>query len=562
MPDLSHRPTRYVTFALTAVAVAAGSANALDIGIGTGHDVAAVKKENEQLRAQMRALLAQQREATASTLAASRASAHTSAVRAAAAASASRSRSAQLNCGTFPDQAAAQRAWLAHPAARAALDGDRDGRACEQLKTAGLPITTRVVAGPPHVVRLQAAPVRPALQVLPKVPSKAQIVASGRHFGLATETTEESDSLQRSVGRNATLQGFYEGWNAGYDRNRVISSWRRGQVPVMTWESRDLSATSKTDYSLRRIINGSFDAYLTKYARDVKQLGLPLVIRFDHEMNGNWYRWSEFEDKPYDNKVGEYAAAWRHVHDVFEAQGANQHVVWLWSPNRVDNLGRYPAIDGYYPGDRYVDWVGMTGYFRPGDKVATFSGTYDKTLAELRRVAPRKPILLAEVGATDTGAKKAAWATSFFAGLQRNPDVAGFIWFNYAVTDMNETTTGVTNDWRINSTPQVRQAVAAGLKASGYGREPGKRAVLVPRAAAALTAVPALRTPAPAPLPGPTGVTVTAVPVSREPESRIRSTRPAAPTDTATASGTSVTVTPPPGGSRVARALSSAGASS
>ena len=46
---------------------------------------------------------------------------------------------------------------------------------------------------------------------------------------------------------------------------------------------------------------------------------------------------------------------WKHVHDIFEAEGANQYVIWVWSPNIINNL---PAtlqsqsnLAGLYPGD-------------------------------------------------------------------------------------------------------------------------------------------------------------------------------------------------------------------
>jgi mannan endo-1,4-beta-mannosidase len=138
----------------------------------------------------------------------------------------------------------------------------------------------------------------------------------------------------------------------------------------------------------------------------------------------------------------------------------------------------------------------MTGYYRPGDREASFAATYDETLAELRRVAPGKPILLAEVGATEDGGKKVGWVESFFPGLSANPDVTGFVWFNHAVTDA-----GHTNDWRLNSSPSVFESVAEGLEASGYGRERGKSAVLLPRTISEPppAAVPAAAPPTPAP---------------------------------------------------------------
>src|SRR5690606_7302020 len=75
-----------------------------------------------------------------------------------------------------------------------------------------------------------------------------------------------------------------------------------------------------------------------------------------------------------------------------------------------------------------------------------------------------KPILLAEVGASEVGAEKPAWITSLFEGLASpdNDDVIGVAWFNLTVTS---TVRGelVTNDWRVNSTSASLEAFATGL---------------------------------------------------------------------------------------------------
>lgn len=467
MPDLSHRPTRYAVAAVSLVALAAATASTLDVRLGRDPALAAAKKEAAQLEERLRDLRRQRHQKPRAVR--DSAPAETSS----RGAPSSLQTNGSLSCTSYPHQEAAQQVFTADPIRFAVLDGDGDGRACEQLKSEAAPPGTRIVGEPPAPPQNELVP---AGRQLPETPTKAEIVVSGQHFGLAAATTEEFDSLEYGLARDATLHGYYRGWDTDYDEDRVIASWQRGEIPVMTWESRPLAnLADTTDYSLHRIASGAFDDYLTTYAREITALGLPLIIRFDHEMNGNWYRWSEF-DSPYGNHPGDYIAAWRRVHDVFQAQGANDHVVWLWSPNRVDNLGRFPAIDNYYPGPGYVDWVGMTGYYRPGDREASFAATYDKTLAELRRVAPGKPILLAEVGATEDGGNKVGWVQSFFPGLAANPDVTGFVWFNHAVTDA-----GHTNDWRLNSSPSVFESTAEGLEASGYGRERGKRAVLVPR---------------------------------------------------------------------------------
>lgn len=387
-------------------------------------------------------------------------------------------------CSSFPNREAAQAFWDADPATYADWDGNGNGLVCEQLRSQTPEIVTvprkvtRVVWGGMAPPRERSAP--PPQETItapvakPTAPPRDTILASRQHFGLFAATTEEYDGLEATLARDTTMQGWFQGWDSDFRPERVNSAWSRGEIPHLTWESRPLSGGDPVvDYSLASIIAGEHDEYLHRYARDIKANGLPLVIRFNAEMNGDWYRWAE-ANLDYDNAEGSYIAAWRHVHDIFGAHGANELVLWLWSPNRIDNIWRLPSIDNYYPGDDYVDWVGLTGYYRPEDEAPTFDSTYTATLDELRKVAPGKPIIISEAGATESDGHKLEWVEDFFPGLARNPDVIGFGWFNYVVTDEGET-----NDWRIQSSPDVTDAFRAGLYATGYGRDRGKQPTLI-----------------------------------------------------------------------------------
>ena len=487
MPDLTHRPSRYLTAVVVAAALAGTAVTTLQVRLGADPRLAAAQEQNAQMRREVERMkgLHTERDSRPVRRATVPVAFHAPAqavvakagpVKAAAAVAVARPSQSggPADCARYQDQESAQRAFVANRVALAAMDGNRNGKACEQLKDSAAARTGLPTRPEPVSPRPQPAP--PAGPVLPTAPTKADILASGMHFGMSTGTTEEFGTLEASLRRQADMTGYFAGFDTGFDRDRVVAAWTAGQIPVMTWESRPLeTAGDTTDYSLQRITGGAFDDYLTTYARAVAALGLPVVIRFDQEMNGNWYRWGEFEN-PLIHK-GDYIAAWRHVHDIFQAAGANSSAIWLWSPNRIDNIGRFPGIADYYPGADYVDEVGMTGYLRSEDKQAmTFAGTYNRTLAELRRVAPGKPLLLSEVGATEDGGHKAAWLATFFPGLLANPDIAGFVWFDYAITS-----NGHTNDWRLDSTPASFAAFAQGLTASGYGLDVGKRLTLRPR---------------------------------------------------------------------------------
>jgi hypothetical protein len=176
----------------------------------------------------------------------------------------------------------------------------------------------------------------------------------------------------------------------------------------------------------------------------VRTLNLPVAISFGHEMNGNWYPWGTEQATP-----AEFVAAWRHIHNVFTRAGAT-NVIWVWNPNNIFPVPQV-KLKPYYPGDAYVDWAGITGYFAT-DGPQTFATLYRPTIDEIRHFT-RKPILIAETS-VQTGPAEVACVSHLLSSVTRHHDVLGFIWFDYSKGGV---------DWRVESRPILREAMTKGL---------------------------------------------------------------------------------------------------
>ncbi|TWX41077.1 hypothetical protein ES689_04035 [Frigoribacterium sp. ACAM 257] len=311
-------------------------------------------------------------------------------------------------------------------------------------------------------------------------PSLADIISpESRYFGLYTAQSpfswSEFDDVTTKIDAQPNMAGYFQGFDQEFNATAVNRSWAKGDLPFLTWESRPIAAANDAvvdpDYELSKIIDGEFDEYLTRWADALVANGLPLAIRLDHEMNGNWYPWAEGVNG---NETGEYVTMWKHVHDLFEARGANELVAWVWAPTRVEGVPTknrtVEYTDSLYPGDDYVDWVGMTGYLRNSVETpqsGDFDGTFGKTLAQLRQITT-KPIILAEMGAAELGttrdAQKPRWIDSLFAELARpeNDDIIGFAWFNLTATTVSSGSY-LTNDWRITSRQDSLEAFRRGI---------------------------------------------------------------------------------------------------
>jgi mannan endo-1,4-beta-mannosidase len=329
-------------------------------------------------------------------------------------------------CWDFPFQQDAQAAYAADLADPSGLDGapganNDDGMACEDLLVdPARPLSVAVGA---------------AVEPLPVTPELAAIKAPAQtYFGVFTEqspgTMSEIDLITTNVEKVPNSLTFFAGWDTPFRADHVLTCWKRGMLPIISWESRPLTTPMgadsnnavAADYTLANIINGQFDAYIDQWATDAKTLGLPIALRFNHEMNGYWYPWSEQANG---NSPGEYVRAWRHVHDRFTAIGAT-NVVWIWSPNVISAVKNI-SLAKLYPGDAYVDWSGLSGYYRravPG-AVPSFTNTFGASLTALRAAA-KKPIFITEVGVTENGGNKPAWIKSMFTSLPAHPDIIGF----------------------------------------------------------------------------------------------------------------------------------------
>lgn len=273
----------------------------------------------------------------------------------------------------------------------------------------------------------------------------------------------ETEAFGTAAGTSPALTLWFLDWETAFPTAGVQQAVRGGAVPVLAWEPTTAEAGSSTtdlpEYRLAEISAGRHDDYIRQFARAAAEVCLPVVLRPAAEMNGNWHPWAEGVNG---NQPGEFVEAWRHVHDIFQAEDAT-NVTWLWNPNVV-GLGSTP-IAGLYPGDEYTDWVGLDGYnwgtTQTWSRWESFAEVFDASLVELVALTTR-PVLIGEVASSEVGGDKAAWIADMYASIEAQPAIRGFIWFEYD----KET------DWRIVSSPEAEAAFARGAASEAIAGAP------------------------------------------------------------------------------------------
>jgi Glycosyl hydrolase family 26 len=277
-------------------------------------------------------------------------------------------------------------------------------------------------------------------------------------FGVGTPggplAAAELGEVTALAGEAPSIILSYKDFNQTAPLTELEAVRARGALTLLTWEPWAWGGgTDQPAYALDRITAGDFDPYLRQWGQELAGWGHPVMLRFGHEMNGNWYPWSEQVNG---NSTGDYAAAWRHVHDVVTTAGAT-NITWVWNPN-VPYWGSTP-LTGLYPGDGYVDAVALDGYnwgtSASWSTWVTPSQLFGEGLSQIRTLAPGKQILIAETSSAEQGGSKADWNTALISYLASQGDVTAAIWFHF-----NKET-----DWRINSSTLSAEALKQALAA-------------------------------------------------------------------------------------------------
>jgi mannan endo-1,4-beta-mannosidase len=256
------------------------------------------------------------------------------------------------------------------------------------------------------------------------------------------------------VGKEPNLVGYYSGWAQPFEMSFAENMYRHGLIPFVQIDP--------TLASVSAIAAGDDDNYLRVYADSVRTYGHAVVIGFGHEMNGTWYLWG-YRHTP----APTFVAAWRHIVTLFREQGAD-NVHWLWTI-QADQSGTGP-IKSWWPGNGYVDWVGIDGYYnKPSD---TFDSVFGKTIHQVHQLTD-KPILLSET-AVARGANQVANILGLFNGMARYQTL-GLVWFDkdesHQAMAQGDPADGH-QDWRLEDNPQAEHAFrfeVSGLRLTSVG---------------------------------------------------------------------------------------------
>jgi beta-mannanase len=116
------------------------------------------------------------------------------------------------------------------------------------------------------------------------------------------------------------------------------------------------------------------------------------------------------------------------------AEAKADNVIWVWNPNEKS----FPDFKWnneilYYPGDEYVDIVGLTGYntgtYYQGELWRSFTDIYNPLYQKMERMS-EKPLIITEFSSSSVGGNKEEWVKNMFANIDKYPRIKVAIWWN------------------------------------------------------------------------------------------------------------------------------------
>lgn len=252
-------------------------------------------------------------------------------------------------------------------------------------------------------------------------PTPTSTLLWGAYVGDGTNDLLNFETL---VGKPVNLYADFEGWSNSFPSALSSKVGQKGKTLIIFWEP---------SFGYDSIINGSKDAYITQFASAAKTYNYPVILVPFDEMNLNEEAWGYGVNN---NTAEKFKTAWIRIHNLFATATNVKFGIAYNNESWPDVSGN--KFNDYYPGDAYVDYVGVDG-FNFGDPWIGFGQIFDTAISTLNTF--NKPIIIFST-ASIAGSQKASWITEGLGNhIKTYSNVIGWVWFNQ----------GGTPNWLVNS---------------------------------------------------------------------------------------------------------------
>ncbi len=293
------------------------------------------------------------------------------------------------------------------------------------------------------------------------IPSKLGIYVGAFPDMGSTEdsvTIERLKDFENITGQKPVWVYFSNNWfgKIEFPKKEVEIIKEFGSIPFIRIMPRSDFSDNKADpvYTLQRIIDGKFDSELKRWILDAKQYCSPLMVEFGTEMNGDWFPWCGYYNGKDPKK---FRDAYIHIIKMFRKAGVDNvtfvfHVNYDSSPEESWN-----TMPAYYPGDEYIDWIGMSiyGAQTPKDEWINISEIFNVAYKEMSEISSKKPLAIFEFGVVEDK-RKPEWLKEFFKLIRQNKynRIKGISYWHSSWENEDKTISNM----RLDSSPESLEA--------------------------------------------------------------------------------------------------------
>lgn len=290
---------------------------------------------------------------------------------------------------------------------------------------------------------------------------------SGRHvlfghqdslaYGVQWEKETYRSDVKDVTGSFPAVYGWDIGWlekdspenldGVSFDlmRESIKRSFQRGGVTTISWHMiNPVTGGSHSDNSapaVHQIIPGGaqhalFKTYLDKFVAFneslvVDGIQVPIIFRPWHEHNGEWFWWGKGPASEQD-----YIALWRFTVDYLRNEKQQRNLIIAFSPDRsrtdIENFAQ-DYLYGY-PGDAYVDVIGLDNYWDLGHPANETPAdeqlrNFTRSLAALSKIATEKNKISALTeGGSEAIPNPQFWTDIILKGINADSDAQKISW--------------------------------------------------------------------------------------------------------------------------------------
>lgn len=232
-----------------------------------------------------------------------------------------------------------------------------------------------------------------------------------------TVTAGRIESFEDLAGKEIVWAYFSNNWKdkIEFPADSVAVIHDAGKIPFIRLMARSGFDEGGPDkkYTMANILAGDFDSELEQWADNAKDTGINLLAEFGTEVNGSWFPWNglynggNVKDGYGDPQVPDgperFRDAYRHIIDICNNRGAD-NITWFFHADAYSEPDEpWNSIANYYPGDDYIDWIGVSVYGpqEDGEDYQEFSEIMDDVYPELTSLSAVKPIAVLEFAVTE-----------------------------------------------------------------------------------------------------------------------------------------------------------------